>query len=212
MPFSAVLFDFDGTLLDTESVALVTWLEEYQAHGIRLDEDAWIAAVGAEADHYGTLATSVGAGFNVNACRQRRRRRERELVATVQPAAGVAETLTSLADAGTRVAVVSSSPAQWVLPHLDRLGWADRFVTVVTRENAARPKPHPDLYLEALARLELSAGDVVAVEDSANGVRAAVDAGLRCIAMPNPVTTRHDLSAATARCDPATLLATVNSL
>ncbi|MDQ1701366.1 MAG: hypothetical protein QOJ46_2779 [bacterium] len=206
MPPVAVLFDFDGTLLDTESVALLTWVEEYRAHGLSLDQDAWIAAVGAETDHYATLARHVGPAFDLAACHGRRRGRENALVAAVEPADGIEAALTALAAAGTRLAVVSSSPATWVLPHLDRLGWMGRFEAVVTREDAARAKPHPDLYVMALARLGVRPHDVVAVEDSANGVRAAVAAGLRCVAMPNPVTAHHDLSLAISRCAPAGLL------
>lgn len=212
MPLSAVLFDFDGTLLDTESVALRTWVEEYASHGLSLDKDAWIATVGAEANHYDTLASHVGPSFDLTACRARRRAREDTLVDAVEPAAGIDDALTSLAADGARIAVVSSSPARWVLRHLDRLGWRQRFETVVTREDAPRPKPHPDLYLVALRRLSLPPAHVVAVEDSANGVRAAIDAGLRCIAMPNPVTSRHDLSHASGTCAPETLLATVAAL
>jgi HAD superfamily hydrolase (TIGR01509 family) len=127
-------------------------------------------------------------------------------VAAVEPAHGLDAALTALTAAGTRLAVVSSSPASWVLPHLDRLGWLGRFEAVVTREDAARAKPHPDLYLMALARLGLTPEGVVVVEDSANGVAAAVAAGLPCVAMPNPVTAHHDLSLAISRCAPAGLL------
>jgi beta-phosphoglucomutase-like phosphatase (HAD superfamily) len=70
------------------------------------------------------------------------------------------------------------------------------FEVLVGREDAARAKPHPDLYLEALRRLRLRPADAIAVEDSANGIRASVAAALRCIAMPNEVTKSHDFSAA----------------
>ena len=82
------------------------------------------------------------------------------------------------------------------MPHLERLGLAAPLATVVTREDAARPKPAPDLYAEALRRLGLVADDAVAVEDSANGVAAARGAGLRVVAVPGPVTAGQDLSAA----------------
>jgi beta-phosphoglucomutase-like phosphatase (HAD superfamily) len=77
---------------------------------------------------------------------------------------------------------------------LDRLALLDLFAVVVTREDAGRTKPAPDLYLTALSRLDVPASDALAVEDSANGVAAARAAGIRCIAFPNSVTARQDLS------------------
>ena len=93
---------------------------------------------------------------------------------------------------------MSSSPASWVRPHLDRLALLDRFDTIVTREDAERSKPFPDLYLTALARLNVPPTGAVAIEDSANGVAAARAAGIRCVAFPNPITARQDLRHADA--------------
>ncbi len=83
---------------------------------------------------------------------------------------------------------MSSSPAHWVHGHLSRLGLLERFAFVVTREDAVRAKPHPDLYLAALERLEVDPAHVLVVEDSVNGVAAAHAAGLSAVAVPNAVT------------------------
>lgn len=90
--------------------------------------------------------------------------------------------------------MVSSSPAEWVCGHLERLGLVDRFALVVTREDTQRAKPAPDLYLVALDRLGLAADAALVVEDAANGVVAARAAGLDVVVVPNPVTAaqRHD--------------------
>ena len=76
---------------------------------------------------------------------------------------------------------------------------------VVTRESARRAKPHPDLYLAALGRLGVPAALAVAVEDSRHGVAAALAAGIRCVAFPNCVTRRQDLSHADAVANAAEL-------
>jgi len=144
---SAVLFDFDGTLLDTESTVLAAWREEYRRHSLELDEDAWLTTIGTDSDRYAVLAELVGPGFDEERCRTRKRAREAELVAALGLREGIAGCLSEVMQAGIRIAVVSGSPADWVLPHLDRLAIRDQFDVVVTREFAARAKPHPDLYL-----------------------------------------------------------------
>jgi beta-phosphoglucomutase-like phosphatase (HAD superfamily) len=85
-----------------------------------------------------------------------------------------------------------------VRSHLKRFSLLDQFDEIVTREDAARSKPHPDLYEIALSRLAVDAADAIAIEDSSNGVAAALAAGIRCIAFPNPVTVRQDLNSAHA--------------
>ncbi|MCW2776466.1 MAG: HAD-superfamily hydrolase, subfamily variant 3 [Frankiales bacterium] len=184
---SVLLLDFDGTLLDSESTHLQSWEEAYALHGRPFDRAAWVAGVGGHGhDPSGPL---VGLGFDPDA----RRARERELVHALEVRAGVRELLALPG----RFAVVSSSPRSWVVPHLERLGLLGALELVVTREDAPRPKPAPDLYLEALRRLGVDAA--VAVEDSANGVTAAKAAGLPVVAVPGPVTAGQDLSLADLR-------------
>lgn len=195
---TALLLDFDGTLLDSETCHLQSWEEHYAVHGHVLDRVAWIAGVGGHGlgpDPHAGLTALVGDAFDPAA----RRAREMELVHALPPRDGVAELLQAAREAGCRLAVVSSSPRDWVVPHLDRLGLLGPLETVVTREDAPRTKPAPDLYLEALARL--GTDDAVAVEDSANGVAAAQAAGLRVVAVPGPVTAAQDLACADLRVD-----------
>jgi putative hydrolase of the HAD superfamily len=212
MPLRAVLFDFDGTLLDTESVALLTWRAAYNDLGLELNETTWLDTLGTDADRYNTLALAAGPGFDRDGCRQRRREHEARLVAELAPRDGIEEVLDALARAGVRLAVVSSSPSSWVREHLARSGLASRFDVVITREDAPRAKPHPDLYAAALVALSIDATDAVAVEDSLNGVRAATAAGIPCIALPNAVTARQDLTSAHAVCSPGDLLQLIASL
>jgi HAD superfamily hydrolase (TIGR01509 family) len=133
----------------------------------------------------------VGEGFDREAAHALRREHELSLVADLPLREGLADVLDRAAAHGLVLAVVSSSPSWWVLGHLERLGLLARFAFVVTREDAVRAKPHPDLYLVALERLALPASDVLVVEDSVNGVLAAHAAGLRAVALPNPVTARQ---------------------
>ncbi len=181
-----VLLDFDGTLLDSESSHLQSWEEAFALHGVAFDRPAWVAAVGG---HGSDPSAQLGLAFDPAL----RRDRELELVHALELREGVEELLALPG----RFAVVSSSPRSWVVPHLERLGLLGALELVVTREDAPRPKPAPDLYEEALRRLGVDGG--VAVEDSANGVAAARTAGLPTLAVPGPVTAGQDLSHADLR-------------
>lgn len=195
MRLEAVVFDFDGTILDTESSELTAWLEEYERHGVPFDRAGWLAAIGGSGgavDPTVALAEAAGAGFDRAAVRARQRRRWLELVGEAELLAGVEQRLDEAAELGLRLAVASSSGRRWVEPHLDRLGLLDRFEVVCSRDDVAAVKPDPELYLLACARLGVEPGAAVAIEDSANGVRAANAAGLFTVAVPNPVTADQD--------------------
>jgi HAD superfamily hydrolase (TIGR01509 family) len=195
---SVVLLDFDGTVLDTESTVLASWAEEYAAQGLPFDHAAWCARVGvfSEDEPYAELAALVGEHFDVAGAHRRRRAREDELVLGLPVKPGVLDLLDGAAARGVPVAVVSSSPYSWVGGHLERLGLLGRVATVVTRGDAARSKPAPDLYVEALRRLGAPPQDAMAIEDSAPGVAAARAAGVRVVAVPNEITAGHDFSSA----------------
>jgi HAD superfamily hydrolase (TIGR01509 family) len=174
---------------------LASWLHLYEHAGHELDLDRWLDTVGGDVEaRYDALAGLVGDDFDMAAARQLRRTFELGLVGDLPLREGFGELLDRAAAAGLWLAVVSSSPAEWVCGHLERLGLVERFELIVTREDALRAKPHPDLYLVALERLGLPAEAALVVEDAANGVAAAHAAGLEAVAVPNRVTVRqrHD--------------------
>jgi beta-phosphoglucomutase-like phosphatase (HAD superfamily) len=191
----AVVFDFDGTILDTESGELTAWLEEYARHDVPFDRVAWQASVGGSGgalDPAGDLAARVVGGIDVAATRDRQRARWLELVGEAQLVAGVEDRLDEAAELGLKLAVATSSGFRWAGEHLRRLGLLDRFGAVCTRDDVSRVKPDPELYTLACERLGVKPANAVAIEDSANGVRAANAAGLFTVAVPNPVTAGQD--------------------
>jgi putative hydrolase of the HAD superfamily len=109
---------------------------------------------------------------------------------------GVVALLEKLTAAGIPLAVVSSSSHFWVDGWLEKLRLMSYFKTVVCRGDAPRIKPAPDLWLEAVRRLGLPAGECLAIEDSLNGVKSAKAAGLKVWAVPNRTTACLDLSLA----------------
>ena len=198
----ALVFDFDGLILETETPAYETWAEIYKEHGHELPLDRWFDYIGREggffdaADH---LAALVGEGFDREAARKRRDTRKTELIDALDVMVGVREYVADAKRLGLSLAVASSSSRKWVLGHLERLRLHAEWDGVFTRDDVARTKPAPDLYLAAVEALGVEPREAVAFEDSRNGIAAAKDAGLLCVAVPNALTAAMDLSRADLR-------------
>src|SRR5262245_22923316 len=198
-PLRAVLFDFDGTLWDSETAVFGVFADLYREHGHGLTLQTWSAAIGTVGgfDPYGSLRDLTGDGFEIDEARERTEARILEAVREVPLRPGVEPFLRQLDDAGIRRALVSSDRSEWLVTNLERLGWPDGWAAMVCADgDATRAKPNPHLYEAALDLLELPASEAFAIEDSPNGIRAATAAGLRCLCVPNEATAELDLSEA----------------
>ena len=187
----AVIFDLDGTIVDTETPEFVSWQEAYAALGVTLDQAVWSQAIGTTDsgwDPWTHLESLIGCPVDRTAVRATRHARFDELMAGVQPRAGVVAWLDEARELGVLVGLASSSESPWVLRYLDALGLRDRFPVLATRERVTRSKPNPELYELALRDLGVRAAAALAVEDSPNSVAAARAAGIFCVAVPNPLT------------------------
>lgn len=192
----AVVFDFDGLILDTESVEYTTIAAQFSRHGLRYELEAFARVVGSAwpTGWLDELADRAVAPVDHDDVLAARRAHRDELLATLEPLPGVVGLLDALADAAVAVAVASSSPRSWVEPLLERTGLRRRFAVVCTRDDVERAKPAPDLYALAVGRLGASPERSVALEDSHNGCTAAKAAGLRCVAVPNAITAHQDFT------------------
>ncbi|AIE86106.1 HAD family hydrolase [Fimbriimonas ginsengisoli] len=206
MPLRALFFDFDGLIVDTETPEVEVWREVFAEHGTEFPEQYWIDCIGRGSDQIeekpiallARLAPRSAEWVAVDADRHHR------VMARIhaQPLRpGVAELAEEARLAGLVLAVVSSSSHAWVDPLLRRQGILDRFGHRVCRDDAARAKPFPDLYLLACERCGVQPSEAIALEDSPNGIRAAKAAGVFVVAVPNPITGQLDLSHADARLD-----------
>ncbi|MGH3793781.1 MAG: HAD-IA family hydrolase [Pseudonocardiaceae bacterium] len=212
-PLRAVIFDVDGTLADTERDGhRVAFNEAFEAAGL---DYRW------DVPEYGRLLTLTGgrrriaryleskghspdeAAALAAELHKDKTRRFAALVRTgsMRARPGTAELINALRADGVATAVATTGTRDWVLPLLDTIFGLGVFDVVVTGSDVTDLKPDPAVYLETLARLGVSCSGVVAVEDSANGVRAAVAAGLRCVAVVNGYTRDQDLSGAVAVLD-----------
>lgn len=199
MDCDAVLFDFDGILVDTEWAIYEAWHRTFRTHGHDLPLETYTQCIGSDFDTWSPkthLEQLTGRSFDwhqLDADRQIEIRRDLQQAG---PMPGVVPLLAKLRNDGIPLAVVSSSSHDWVDRWLKQLGLMSYFDSVVCRGDAPRIKPAPDLWLEALKRLDLPAGRCIAIEDSLNGVKSAREAGLQVWAVPNRTTACLDFSLA----------------
>lgn len=192
----AIVFDFDGLILDTEEPIYRSWLEVYKAHGQTLPFERWVQIVGsttAEFHPQHHLEERLGRPLSQDVL-DRRAGRRTELILAQQLLPGIVQHIDSAVALGLKLGVASSSTSDWVSGHLARLGILGRFSCIRCRDDVTNAKPAPDLYIAVLACLGVNAAEAIAIEDSPNGVVAAKRAGMRCVAIPNTITASLDLS------------------
>ncbi len=188
----ALIFDFDGLILDTETPDYEAWRDIYQEFDQHLSIETWGQIVGgcAASDflpvpHLQTLTGRDLTSFNLA---DRASGQSLALIHTRPPLPGVLNLLNEARAAELRLAVASSSTRDWVEGHLTRLGLLAHFDAIRCREDVRQTKPQPELFLSALAALGVSPQEAVVFEDSPNGVLAARRAGIFVVAIPNPLT------------------------
>ena len=189
----AIVFDFDGLIIDTESAEYQSFCDLYAQHTVTLPFDTWAGIIGVSAaentfDPYNYLAGQIQMPLDHETARTWRRSRFDEIFYALPVLPGVVETITEARRMGLKLAVASSSRSGWVLDNLKRVGLIDQFDTICTCDDVPRAKPDPALYLLATSRLGVEPQQAIALEDSPNGLWAAKRAGLFGVAIPNPLT------------------------
>lgn len=195
----AILFDFDGVILDTEWPIYESMLAVFREHGHELPLEDYVQCIGSDFQTWSPekmLEDLTGKTFDWTEIGLERNAWIRDEIAKLDAMPGVRDTLERCREIGIRLAVVSSSSHDWVDGWLEKLELVPYFEEVVARGDAPRIKPAPDLYLEAVRRMDLPAADCLVIEDSLNGMEAAHGAGCPVIAIPNRITSCIDFSAA----------------
>jgi beta-phosphoglucomutase-like phosphatase (HAD superfamily) len=152
----AVIFDFDGLILDTEEPVFRSWVEVYEEHGAQLPFERWVEIVGSTTTGFHPqrhLEELLGRPLQQEVL-DRRVVRRTEFVHAKELLPGVLQHIEEARVLGLKLGVASSSTTEWVSGHLTRLGILDRFDCLRCRDDVAKVKPAPDLYLAMLECLE----------------------------------------------------------
>lgn len=190
----ALIFDFDGLILDTETPEFHSWQNIYREHGFELPHEKWGTIIGGSghssfdaAEHLSLLSQGR---LDSASLRGRNRLESNSLILTQKPLPGVVDYLREAKRLGLKLAIASSSEHAWVDSHAKRVGVFDYFDHVIARDDVppGRVKPNPDLFLLALSQLDVPKDGAIIFEDSPNGVKAANRAGIFVVAVPNQAT------------------------
>ncbi|HJR24812.1 MAG TPA: HAD family phosphatase [Acidimicrobiales bacterium] len=203
MRLEAVVFDFDGLIIDSEWVIFESAAAAFAAHGHELTVDAWATVVGTnerdERTQWDRLCAACGIAGpfdreDFDAAYERQDRSNRD---TLPPMPGVLSLVDALLGAGVALGIASSSSRAWLDRHVGRLGLDGAFTALVGSDMVGGVgKPAPDVYLRACLDLGADPRCSVALEDSEHGIAAAHAAGMAAVAVPGRVTRSHDFSAA----------------
>jgi len=193
----ALVLDFDGTIVDTETTLFQAYAEVFEGHGHELDRALWASIIGTDSDWdpLADLEARLGAPLD-QAVHDRRRSRRDELIVAAGIRPGILEWLDEADALDIPVGIASSSPIDWVERHLDRLGLLERIACFACCNEVIPAKPDPTSYRLACEALGADPRRSIAVEDSPHGVAAATAAGLFTVAVPHDLTSSLDLSAA----------------
>ena len=184
----AVIFDVDGTLLDTERIYMQAWKDAAAEQGYVMPDSVLqkTRAVNTK-DAARIFETEIGNGFSYTKTRPIRVRIAEEIIARESPILkpGVLELLAYLEDKGIRLAVASSTNTQTTKEHLAASGIADRFEVIIGGDQIVNGKPHPDIFLKAAEALGEAPENCIVVEDSPAGIRAGSAARMHTVLVPD---------------------------
>jgi putative hydrolase of the HAD superfamily len=186
----AVIFDFDGTIIDTETI----WFEVYQeilneTFQMELPLEEFAKGIGTtDEEFFQYIENQTGMKIdrqNIEELATERFLAKKGILAVRE---GVKEKLDEAKELGLKIGLASSSTREWVEGFLRQFNLWEYFSVIKTKEDVTKVKPDPALYIKALAELEVEPQEALAIEDSLNGALAAIEAGMECIVIPNQVT------------------------
>lgn len=186
----AIIFDFDGTLLDTESAEFIVWQAFYRRFGQVLDPQEWGRGIGTWGgfDPWADLESKIAKPLPRETLVPEHRAEVLRLIESSNLLPGCKNLLLEAKAANLKLAIASSSDMGWVSDWTQKHGIFTLFDAFATRHEVENVKPDPALFLLALHKLGLEAKDAVVIEDSPNGAKAALAAGIACVVVPNTVT------------------------
>ncbi|NNE91913.1 MAG: HAD family hydrolase [Verrucomicrobiales bacterium] len=201
-PVQALIFDFDGLIVDTEVPLFEAWQENYAAYGHDLRLEDYAGCIGTDFsgwDPKSNLENLTGGPVDWDHWDTERERHAHEKIEQLGPLPGVGELLHEAEAAGIPCAVASSSSRGWVERNLHRIGLFEKVKLTRCRDDVSAIKPDPELFQTTAEKLGVPPENAVVLEDSLNGLRAAISAGNPCVVVPNRITAHLEFEGAAAR-------------
>lgn len=186
----AVIFDFDGTIIDTESA----WFDIYRAllkeeHDFDLTLEEFVKIVGTtDGALFDFIDESLEAPLDRALFKEKVQSQFVKIRNQLMPREGFLDILESIKNSGVQLALASSSRRDWIVGFLEEHGLMDYFPIILSADDVEEVKPNPALYIKTLEALGIEPEEAIAVEDSDNGSLAAIRAGINCIIIPNEIT------------------------
>lgn len=187
----ALVFDFDGLILDTETPSYEAFLEIYRDYGIELPLETYAQCIGTTFEvfnPYSYLSECLGQGIDTDLVKNQFRTKYRERLECQKLRSGVTDYLEEATQLNLKIGLASSSSLAWIQPYLERYNLANYFSSICTSDHVEKVKPDPELYIQSLNNLGVSGEETISFEDSLNGLKAAKAAGLNCVIVPNELT------------------------
>lgn len=184
--WEAVFFDMDGVIINSEPIHYKVNQKIYSDYGLNIDWQEYTDFVGlSNTDMWTILKNRYNLNVSVAVLKERQLEENLLYLETheEEPIPGVLNLLEEFTSRGKALGLVSSSPRVYIYKVLDKFSIRDYFRTVVSGEEMERGKPEPDIYLSAASNLGVKPENCLVIEDSENGVRSAVSAGMKCVGL-----------------------------
>lgn len=194
----AVIFDFDGLIVENEHIQLQSFNETLATYGVSLTEEDFHALVGkTQKEIFGELREKFGIRESIENLTTRKREKYLRLVQEkLRPRSGLKELIKWVNARGLQKGIASSSPKEDVIAVLRAIGLDSEFDSVMSSFELRNGKPDPDIFMAVAKDLGVRENRCIVLEDSAIGVQAAKKAGMKCIAAPSFFTKEQNFSEA----------------
>ena len=195
----ALIFDFDGLILDTETPGYNSWKDIFKNLGYNLKFQDWAPKIGnpLHDTEEKILLKLQKTPTEIEQIKIERNNIYKNLLEKESLRPGILKLLKNAKNLKLKIGIASSSDKNWITKHLIKYNILDQFLIIISKDDVSQIKPAPEIYLKALKALKIdNPKEALAIEDSPIGILAAKSAGIKCLAFPNNLTKNLDLQAA----------------